>query len=131
MSKNTKKMKDVQTGDVLYRINKIYLTEGIEELTVTETGVNESSGESWFIPNDSAGCYYIPKSSMSKTFISTYDAFIATSVEGLLKVAGKFVKKNLDNYDIRIAKMKEDLDNLIEGREKVYRLYIDVMSTTK
>ena len=131
MAKNTsKKMKDVCVGDVLYKINRDCFYEGISELVVSSVTTYEDDNEKMIRFKGECSNYGICKSSMNKTYFSLYDgSYIGTSKEQLLKVCEKFIKKNLDTLDDSIKDMKERLDNLIKNREKVYRLYLDILTS--
>lgn len=112
---NAKKMKDVCMGDVLYIITKDAPTKGISEKVVKEIGV-EYSGESYFMLSDEIVHNHIPKSSMSKTSISLYDRYVATSREGLLKVAEKNIRKCMENTEKAIEDALDTLNRMNERK---------------
>lgn len=127
---NTRKMRDVSKGDVLYAIKKDAPADGISEKLVEGTGIAPSR-EMYLELAGGCGWDYIPKSSMSKTYISVYDSFIATSREKLLKVAEKVIRKSLEKTDISIKdayhtleimkKRKDSLLSMIKELDKNHK----------
>jgi hypothetical protein len=129
MKKNVKKLKDVCKGDILYKLNKQYIHEGISEVTVDSVEFQDN-GEMTIhasYPNGDTTGLYIPKSSKTKTVFSKYDgSYFGTSREEVLKATEKYIKKSLENVDTTISDTKNKLNRLIENREKIYKLFLDV-----
>ena len=125
MAKNIKKLKDVRSGDVLYKLSKDDLENGVSEITVDDVTSNYN-GDVIFETTD--GSYSPPKSALSNQFFWTYGkTAIGTSKEAVLKASEKMLKKMLDKTDLDIAELKGRLDNLIEKRKDIYRLYLDTI----
>ena len=126
MTNKIKKLKDVRPGDVLYKLSKEDLENGISEITVNDV-TSYDNGDVIF--GTSEGTCFPPKSALSKQFFWSYGkTAIGTSKEAVMKASGKMLKKMLDKTDLDIAKLKGRLDNLIERRKEIYRLYIDTFT---
>ena len=127
MAKDIKKLKDVRPGDVLYTLSKDDLENGVSEITVNNVTSNYNGDVIIF--KTSEGTYAPPESALSNQFFwGSGKTAIGTSKEAVMKASEKMLKKMLDKTDLDIAKLKRRLDNLIEKRKDIYRLYIDTFT---
>lgn len=118
----TKRLMDVQKDDKLYIINKMEPYNGITEVTVTQTGDDEHSVESWFIYDDHVSRTYIPRSSMKKSSMSTYDLYIGTSRAEVLKAAAKLLVKSMERTTKAIGNLSDRLVALRDTQAKLTKL---------
>ena len=125
MAKDIKKLKDVRPGDVLYKLGKDDIENGVSEVTVNDVTSNYNGD---VIFETSEGTYSPPKSALSNQFFwGLGKTAIGTSKEAVMKASEKMLKKMLDKTDLDIAELKGRLDNLIEKRKNIYRLYLDTL----
>ena len=126
MAKDIKKLKDVRPGDVLYKLGERDLENGVSEITVNDVTSNYNGDIIIF--KTSEGTYAPPESALSNQFFwGSGKTAIGTSKEAVMKASEKMLKKMLDKTDLDIAELKGRLDNLIEKRKNIYRLYLDTL----
>ena len=130
MESKIKKLKDVLPGDVLYKLGEDNFCSkanenGISEITVNDVTSNYN-GDVIFKTTD--GSYSPPKSALSNQFFwGPGKTAIGTSKKAVMKASKKMLKKMLEKTDLDIAKLKGRLDNMIEKRKDIYRLYLDTL----
>ena len=125
MESKIKKLKDVCPGDVLYKLGERDLQNGISEITVNDVTSNYNG---YVIYETTEGSYSPPKSALSNQFFwGPGKTAIGTSKKAVMKASEKMLKKMLEKTDLDIAKLKGRLDNMIEKRKDIYRLYLDTL----
>ena len=90
---NSKKLKDVCAGDVLYMLRKNSIEEGIIESTVTNVITNPSG--SAIFETDRLKFYPLSSDMQSASFRLYGGSVVATSREALMKASEKLIKKLL------------------------------------
>ena len=125
MEKDIKKLKDIRPGDVLYKLGERDLQNGISEITVNDVTSNYNGD---VIFETTEGTYAPPKSALSNQFFwGPEKTAIGTSKKEVMKASKKMLKKMIEKTDLDIAELKGRLDNLIEKRKDIYRLYLDTI----